>query len=423
MPFKVILPSLAAGMEDAVIARWLKKEGDPVSKGEIIAEIETDKATMDLPAEADGCIGKLLIANGGRAKVNQVIALVLGEGEDASQVSALEVAPASTPPPEPGATVASAGDQMRAQSTPTATASGSPEVRHKASPRARRIAQDKGIDLAGVAGTGPNARVVSADVEKAALSRAATVLPEAVPSLPKPRAKVTPVGIGDHEALPHSAMRRTIARRLLEAKTTVPHFYLNVDCDVDALLLLRGQINASRESALRITVNDFVIKAAAVALRQVPDANVIWTEDALLRLGSIDIAVAVATDGGLITPIVRNADQMSIGKISPLMKSLAARARENRLKPEEFQGGGFCISNLGMYGVKSFSAIINPPQSAILAIGATERRAVEREGALAFATVMSVTLSVDHRAVDGAVGARWLGAFKAAVENPVSLFL
>ena len=422
MPFKVILPSLAAGMEDAVIARWLKKEGDPVSKGEIIAEIETDKATMDLPAEADGCMGKLLIANGERAKVNQVIALVLGEGEDASPDPALEVAPASTPPPEAGTTVASAGDRMRAQSTQSATDPGSPEVRHKASPRARRIAQDKGIELAGVAGTGPNARVVSADVERAALSQA-TALPGAVPSLPKPQAKVTPVGIGDHETLPHSAMRRTIARRLLEAKTTVPHFYLNADCDVDSLLLLRGQINASRESALRITINDFVIKAAAVAMREVPDANVIWTEDALLRLGSIDIAVAVATDGGLITPIVRNADQMSIGKISSLMKSLAVRARENRLKPEECQGGGFCISNLGMYGVKSFSAIINPPQSAILAIGATERRAVEREGGLAFATVLSVTLSVDHRAVDGAVGARWLGAFKAAVENPVSLFL
>ena len=218
-------------------------------------------------------------------------------------------------------------------------------------------------------------------------------------------------------------MRRTIARRLLEAKTTVPHFYLTLDCELDPMLALRGQINATRENALRISVNDFVIKAAAVALREVPEANVIWTEDALLKLGSVDIAVAVATDGGLITPIIRNADQMSIAAISSSMKSLAARARENRLKPEEFQGGGFSISNLGMFGVKSFSAIINPPQSAILAVGAAERRAIERDGALAFATIMSVTLSVDHRAVDGAIGARWLAAFKVAVENPISLML
>ena len=218
-------------------------------------------------------------------------------------------------------------------------------------------------------------------------------------------------------------MRQTIARRLLEAKTTVPHFYLTLDCELDAMLALRGQINASRENAFRISINDLVIKAAAVALREVPDANVIWTEEALLKLGSVDIAVAVATDGGLITPIIRNADQMSISAISSLMKSLAARARENRLKPEEFQGGGFSISNLGMFGIKSFSAIINPPQSAILAVGAAERRAIERDGALVLATMMSFTLSVDHRAVDGAIGARWLAAFRAVIENPMSLLV
>jgi pyruvate dehydrogenase E2 component (dihydrolipoamide acetyltransferase) len=421
MPFEIVLPSLSAGMEDAIIARWLKGEGDPVSKGDIIAEIETDKATMELAAEANGRIGKLLISNGERAEVNQVIAIVLGESEDASQFTASEP-PAPARPTDHDGSVGATGDQVPAQSTPTAAALVTPEVRHKASPLARRIAREQGIALAGVAGTGPKARIVRADVEKAALSRVAVVSPEVVQAMRKPQAKAMPVGIGDYEALPHSSMRRTIARRLLEAKTTVPHFYLNMDCDVEALLLLRSQINGTREKALRISVNDFVIKAAAVALRKVPDANVIWTEDALLRLSNVDIAVAVATDGGLITPIVRNADQMSIGEISSLMKSLAARARASRLKPEEFQGGGFSISNLGMYGVKSFSAIINPPQSAILAVGATERRAIERVGAVAFSTVMSVTLSVDHRAVDGAIGAQWLAAFKAAVESPVSLF-
>ncbi|CUW51765.1 branched-chain alpha-keto acid dehydrogenase subunit E2 [Brucella vulpis] len=218
-------------------------------------------------------------------------------------------------------------------------------------------------------------------------------------------------------------MRRTIARRLLEAKTTVPHFYLNVDCEIDALLALRSQINEKREGSTRISVNDFVIKASAAALRRVPDANVIWTDEALLKLKDVDIAVAVATEGGLITPIIRSADQMSLGAISAQMKSLAARARENRLKPKEFQGGGFSISNLGMYGVKSFSAIINPPQSAILAVGAGERRPIERNGELAFATMMSVTLSVNHRAVDGALGAQLLAAFKAGIEDPMSLLV
>ncbi|MFQ0812697.1 branched-chain alpha-keto acid dehydrogenase subunit E2 [Brucella anthropi] len=423
MPVEVVLPALSAGMEDAVIARWLKAEGDAVSKGDLIAEVETDKATMELEAEADGRIGRLLVKDGARANVNQVIAVLLKDGEDAA---ALDGFAAGAKP----AVVAETAVPAVASPTaaPAATAVSTPasgEVRHKASPLARRLAVELGVSLEGLAGSGPRGRIVRMDVEHAAASKpvaaAAVAAPASAPA--EASSKAIPVGIGEYEAIAHTSMRRTIARRLLEAKTTVPHFYLNVDCEIDALLALRSQINEKREGSERISVNDFVIKASAAALRRVPDANVVWTDDALLKLKDVDIAVAVATDGGLITPIIRRADQMSLGAISAQMKSLAARARENRLKPEEFQGGGFSISNLGMYGVKSFSAIINPPQSAILAVGAGERRPIERNGELAFATMMSVTLSVDHRAVDGALGAQLLAAFKAGIEDPMSLLV
>ncbi|AIJ66152.1 pyruvate dehydrogenase complex dihydrolipoamide acetyltransferase [Brucella suis] len=421
MPVEVVLPALSAGMEDAVIARWLKAEGDAVSKGDLIAEVETDKATMELEAEVDGRIGQLLVKDGARANVNQVIALLLKEGEDASAMAGFAVG--SSP-----VAVAEAETPVAASPVPAAPAVSAPasgEVRHKASPLARRLAAELGVSLDGLAGSGARGRIVRIDVERAAASKpvpvAAAAAPVAAPA--EASSKAIPVGIGEYEAVPHTSMRRTIARLLLEAKTTVPHFYLNVDCEIDALLALRSQINEKREGSARISVNDFVIKASAAALRRVPDANVIWTDEALLKLKDVDIAVAVATEGGLITPIIRSADQMSLGAISAQMKSLAARARENRLKPEEFQGGGFSISNLGMYGVKSFSAIINPPQSAILAVGAGERRPIERNGELAFATMMSVTLSVDHRAVDGALGAQLLAAFKAGIEDPMSLLV
>lgn len=421
MPVEVVLPALSAGMEDAVIARWLKAEGDAVSKGDLIAEVETDKATMELEAEVDGRIGQLLVKDGARANVNQVIALLLKEGEDASAMAGFAVG--SSP-----VAVAEAETPVAASPVPAAPAVSAPasgEVRHKASPLARRLAAELGVSLEGLAGSGARGRIVRIDVERAAASKPVPVAAAAAPAaaLAETSSKAIPVGIGDYEAVPHTSMRRTIARRLLEAKTTVPHFYLNVDCEIDALLALRSQINEKREGSTRISVNDFVIKASAAALRRVPDANVIWTDEALLKLKDVDIAVAVATEGGLITPIIRSADQMSLGAISAQMKSLAARARENRLKPEEFQGGGFSISNLGMYGVKSFSAIINPPQSAILAVGAGERRPIERNGELAFATMMSVTLSVDHRAVDGALGAQLLAAFKAGIEDPMSLLV
>lgn len=421
MPIEVVLPALSAGMEDAVIARWHRAEGDTVNKGDLIAEVETDKATMELEAETDGRIGKLFVQNGERANVNQVIAVLLTTGEDQSAIAdPLLTEQVVTAPVEVAAHSIGLSPGNAAVASPAQLSDG---TRHKASPLARRLAMEHGISLDGVLGSGPKGRIVRIDVERQIASLTVAPTPQPVATVASLSPKGLPAGIGEYETIPHTSMRRTIARRLLEAKTTVPHFYLNADCDIDALLTLRGQINEKRDSASRISVNDFVIKAAAVALRRVPDANVIWTDDALLKLKSVDIAVAVATDGGLITPIIRNADQISIGAISAEMKSLAARARDNRLKPEEFQGGGFSISNLGMYGVKSFSAIINPPQSAILAVGAGERRPVEREGQLAFATMMSLTLSVDHRAVDGALGAQLLAAFKMAIEDPMSLLV
>ncbi|TIV68333.1 MAG: pyruvate dehydrogenase complex dihydrolipoamide acetyltransferase [Mesorhizobium sp.] len=427
MPIEIVLPALSAGMTDAVIARWLKAEGDIVAKGELIAEIETDKATMEIEAVCDGRIGKLLVKNGARAEVNQIIAVLLGEREDAAAIALPRRGPATPPatakPAETEPATAAALESVADTSTTKLDAG----ARRKASPLARRLATAQGISLDRISGSGPRGRIVSIDIERAATSaatrlQAASEAREIPPAPPQPSNGIQ-VGIGEYESIPHSSMRRTIARRLVEAKTTVPHFYLNLDCDIDALLALRSRINETREAVERISVNDFVIRAAAVALRKVPDANAIWTDQAMLRLSEVDISVAVATDGGLITPIIRKADEKSLGRISAEMKSLAARARESRLKPEEFQGGGFSISNLGMYGIKSFSAIVNPPQGAILAVGAGDRRPVERNGELAFATLMTLTLSIDHRAVDGALGARLLGAIKSAIEEPMSLLV
>lgn len=426
MPIEVVLPALSAGMEDAVIARWLKAEGDTVKKGDPIADVETDKATMELEAEADGTVGRILVKDGARANVNQVIAVLLAPGESAS---ALATAVTQSPAP-----VAVSAPTVAASAIPASPAPASPTMqstvsgtgaRHKASPLARRLAAERGVSLEGLTGSGPKGRIVRLDVERAAST--APVVAQAIATTtatPAPAApQGIPPGIGPYEAVPHTSMRRTIARRLLEAKQTVPHFYLNADCDIDALLALRARINEKRDAAERISVNDFIIRASALALKAVPEANAVWTDEAILRLQDIDIAVAVATDGGLVTPLIRQADKKSLGAISAEMKALAARARENRLKPDEYQGGGFSISNLGMYGIRSFSAIINPPQSAILAVGAGERRPVERDGQLAFATMMSVTLSVDHRSVDGALGARLLAAFKAAIEAPMNLIV
>jgi pyruvate dehydrogenase E2 component (dihydrolipoamide acetyltransferase) len=411
MPKEIILPSLSAGMEDAVIANWLKSEGDTVAAGEILAEVETDKATMEFEAESAGVLGRIIVPAGERADVNAVIAVLLVDGEEASVLEGY-VPDAGIPVPEgsPSAQVVS----PTADVVPVACEKGI-----AASPLARRIAAQKDIDLSELTGSGPRGRIVRIDVERASKNKV-TVQAAASP-VPSPVFNL--VGIGEHDIIPHSNMRRTIARRLVESKTTVPHFYLEADCDIEALLELRAQINEGREKSDKISVNDFVIKAVAHALAKVPSANAIWTDEAILQLKSIDISVAVATETGLITPVVRNADQKSLGAISKEMKALAIKARDGRLKPEEYQGGGFSISNLGMFGVKSFSAIINPPQSCILAVGAAERRPVGRGGQIMLAPVMSVTLSVDHRSVDGAVGAAWLAAFKAALELPMTLLV
>ncbi|RUM96024.1 pyruvate dehydrogenase complex dihydrolipoamide acetyltransferase [Pseudaminobacter arsenicus] len=413
MPFEVLLPSLSAGMEDAVIARWLKAAGQEVAKGEVLAEVETDKATMELEAEVAGRIGALKVAGGGRANVNDVIAVLLLDGEDDSMLAGEtpKQQPRKVAEPAPAPMIAPTPTPELAKPTPAGP-------RHSASPLARRIAAERGINLSRIAGSGPKGRIVRIDVERAAQAASTPIV------VPQPAAvSAIPAGIGDYEAVPLSPMRRTIARRLVDAKTTVPHFYLNADCDVDALLALRAEINEGRDKGEQISVNDFVLKAVAVALRKVPEANAVWTDEAILRLRAVDIAVAVATDGGLITPVLRDADQKSLGTISSEVKALAIRAREGKLKPDEYQGGGFSVSNLGMYGVKSFTAIINPPQSCILAVGVAERRPVGRGDEIVLANVMSCTLSVDHRSVDGAVGAKWLAAFKAAIEHPLMLLV
>ncbi|TWI29965.1 dihydrolipoamide acetyltransferase family protein [Paracoccus sulfuroxidans] len=408
MAIDIILPSLSAGMEDAVIAKWLVAAGDPIRKGQPIAEVETDKATMELEAEADGILGRIAIADGQRADVGQIIATVLAEGES------LPAAGASSPAPAAPPAAVAAGPATPATAATTAPKG---ERKHAASPLARRLAAEAGLDLQGVTGSGPRGRIVKLDVERLL---AAPVTP---PAMPAAQPQATPPGIGPHEALPLSNMRRTIARRLVEAKTSIPHFYLSVDCELDALLALRAQVNEGGDKSPRISINDFVIKAAARALRLHPAANVIWNGDEILQLADVDISVAVATEGGLITPILRGADRMSLGTLSAEMKALAARAHQGKLRPEEYQGGGFSVSNLGMYGVKTFSAIINPPQSCILAVGASERRPVGRDDQIVLADVMSVTLSVDHRSVDGALGAQVLAAFKDGIENPMSLLL
>ncbi|MBN9016437.1 MAG: pyruvate dehydrogenase complex dihydrolipoamide acetyltransferase [Rhizobiales bacterium] len=410
MPKEILMPSLSAGMEEGTLARWLKAEGDAVTAGEIIAEIETDKATMEMEAAEAGTLGRLLVPDGTNGvAVNTPIAILLQPGESLAE------APAPTPAAPP-AQLATPADLKPAVAIPAAA---DVPPRHLASPLARRLAAENAIDLAALTGSGPRGRIVRIDVERAratasAASPAAVAEPRPAPVPEAPAQRVT--------RLPHSAMRRVIARRLLESKQTVPHFYLSVECEIDRLLALRADLNAVASDDYKLSVNDLVIKAAAKALRIVPEANAMWTEDAILRFDDVDVSIAVATDGGLITPVLRRADEKSLGTLSNEIKELAGRARANKLKPDEYQGGGFTVSNLGMYGVVSFAAIINPPQSCILAVGAGKRRAVVREDdTIVAATVMNCTLSVDHRSVDGAIGARYLSAFKDLIEQPLRL--
>jgi pyruvate dehydrogenase E2 component (dihydrolipoamide acetyltransferase) len=450
MSIEIKMPALSPTMEEGTLAKWLVKEGDTVKSGDIMAEIETDKATMEFEAVDEGTIAKILIAEGtDNVKVGAVIAILAEEGEDASSVSAptksetpqpapkaSETKPDPTDPNKTGSeakpverSVTQAEDHGRpadAGEAPKAAATGGHSgERVKASPLARRIAADKGIDLGGLTGSGPNGRIVKADVEgaKPGAAQAETAAPAAsAAAAPAPAAKPAAVPDIPHEATKLSNMRKTIARRLTESKQTVPHIYLTVDIQLDALLKLRGELNASLESrGVKLSVNDMLVKALAQALIAVPKCNVMFTPDQLISFKRADISVAVSTPSGLITPIVVGADAKSLSAISTEVKDLASRAKENKLKPEEFQGGTASISNMGMFGIKQFEAVINPPQGMIMAIGAGEKRPYIVNGELAVATVMSATGSFDHRAIDGADGAELMKVFKELVERPLGM--
>ena len=421
MATNILMPALSPTMTEGTLARWLKKEGDTVKSGDVIAEIETDKATMEVEAVDEGVLGKILVADGtAGVKVNEPIAVLVADGES------VPAGPAPAPAaPKPEA----AAPQPQAASAP-APAKGNGHdagARIFASPLARRMAQQAGIDLGALKGSGPNGRIVKADIE-AAQQRGPAAAPAAPAAAPAPVAKPPAAPItAPHHLVPHSSVRKVIARRLAEAKQTVPHFYASIDVELDALLKLRGELNAKSApegpGAFKLSVNDLVIKAAAITLRRVPKVNSSFTDEATVMFDDVDISVAVSIPDWLITPIIRRADQKGLAAISNEMKELAGRARAGKLKPEEYQGGGFSISNMGMYGVSTFAAIINPPQSAILAVAAGQQRAVVKGGQLAVATVMTCTLSVDHRIVDGALAAEWLAEFKRVVEDPLSLML
>jgi pyruvate dehydrogenase E2 component (dihydrolipoamide acetyltransferase) len=476
MPVNILMPALSPTMEKGNLAKWLKKEGDTVKSGDVIAEIETDKATMEYESIDDGVLAKIVVPEGTQdVPVNQLIAVLTQEGEDpkaagaaAGKTEAPKAKQADTaqttagsetpsPPPSPlrGEGAGSGSAQGRSstspkvqQPSPQAQRAPSPQggegggegVRiaeggtHRvfASPLAKRMAKDAGIDLARIQGSGPHGRVIARDVEGAKAGKGLSAAPAAAgaplaiqpPSDDKIKALFEP---GSYEVIPHDNMRKVIARRLVEAKLTIPHFYLTIDTNIGRLLAAREEINAAApkdkdgKPTYKLSVNDFVIKALAVALQRVPDANVTWTEGGMLKHKHSDIGVAVSIPGGLITPIIRRAETKSLSVISNEMKDYAGRARARKLKPEEYQGGSSAVSNLGMYGIKDFAAVINPPHATILAVGAGEERAVVNKGKIEAAWIMSVTLSTDHRAVDGALGAQLIGAFKTLIENPVMM--
>lgn len=457
MPINITMPALSPTMEEGNLAKWLVKEGDKVSSGDVIAEIETDKATMEVEAVDEGTIAKLVVPAGTEGvKVNAVIAILAEEGEDAAAAAKGDgseaKAEAKTDQPEakaeqpkaeekaekPAEAAKPVADRAPAASTPAPKKDGE---RIFASPLARRLAKESGLDLSAVSGTGPKGRIVKADIEAAAKGGAPKAAasgaqaPSASATAPAPMAKgasdeqvLKNFAEGSYELVPHDGMRKTIAKRLVESKQTVPHFYVSVDCELDALLALRKQLNDAApvrddKPAYKLSVNDLVIKALSLALRDVPDANVSWTESAMVKHKHADVGVAVSILGGLITPIIRKAEEKSLSAISNEMKDLGKRARDRKLKPEEYQGGTSAVSNMGMMGVKNFSAVINPPHATILAVGAGEKRPIVKNGELAIAEVMTVTLSTDHRCVDGALGAELIGAFKRYIENPMGMLV
>ncbi len=409
MPVQVLMPALSPTMTEGNLVKWLKKEGDSIKAGQVLAEIETDKATMEVEAVDEGTLGKILIPEGSEAvKVNTLIALILEEGEDASALENIKVEPSPVTTTH-AAPTPSLQDNTPPLAVTPATAPSANNNRVIASPVAKRLASSLNMDLSTVVGTGPRGRIIKADVEGATAH--------------KPSAgHIAASKESDFTDIPLTMMRKTIAKRLVESKQTVPHFYLSITCEIDELLKIRTSLNEKREKHNKISVNDFVIMAAAKALKEVPDANVSFHETFIRRYSQTDISVAVAIDGGLVTPIIRDASSQSLGNLSATMKQLAERARDGKLQPHEFQGGSFCISNLGMYGITQFQAIINPPQACILAVGAGVPTPVIKNGTVTQATLMNCTLSVDHRAVDGALGAKFLASFKSFIENPITLF-
>ncbi|MDP6174125.1 MAG: pyruvate dehydrogenase complex dihydrolipoamide acetyltransferase [Rhodospirillales bacterium] len=419
MTISILMPAMSPTMTEGKLAKWLKKEGDTVAYGDLLAEIETDKATMELEAADDGILGKILVGDGtDGVPVNSPIAVLLEEGEDASAADKITPAAAQpAQPPQPEAAPSAPAPQATA--TPAPAKDG---ARIAVSPLARRLAGQAGLNLAALSGSGPKGRIVKRDIEAAL---AAGSVPTAVAGPNAPLPALLP-GERPYTDVPNSSMRKVIAQRLTESSLDIPHFFLTIECQLDNLLALRGDLNTRSpegEGAYKISVNDFIVRAAGLALRKVPGANSSWGEEAIRLYDCVDVAIAVSTDGGLITPIVRDADQKGLAEISIEMKDLGARARDGNLAPEEYQGGGFTISNLGMFGIHEFSAIINPPQSCILAVGAGEARPVVKDGALGIATVMSCTLSSDHRSVDGVLGAQFLAAFKGLIEDPLTMLL
>ncbi len=418
MPINITMPALSPTMTEGTLASWLKSEGDQVEAGDVICEIETDKATMEVEAVDDGILGKILVAAGTEnVPVNGVIGVLLEDGESADDIGEVSVdAPATTEVAKVEAPVAA--KNVVTQAAPKAENTGS---RIFASPLAKRLAKMANIDLSSVKGSGPRGRIVKADIEAAKKAPMAPAASSAV-TYDDPSIKTNIFGMA-YKELPNNNIRKIVAKRLTESKQTVPHFYLTVECILDDLLAARKNINDKANGEYKLSVNDFIIKASAAALKAYPAANVSWSDDAIQQYLKADISVAVSTPTGLITPIIKAAEDKGLRDISVQMKDMAGRAREGKLKPEEFQGGSFSISNLGMFGVKEFAAIVNPPQGCILAIGAGEPRPVVVNGAIEIKTVMNCTLSVDHRCVDGAVGAEYLKIFKQYIENPVSMLV
>ena len=427
MPIEILMPALSPTMEEGTLAKWLVKEGDTVSSGDLLAEIETDKATMEFEAVDEGVVGKIMVAEGTEGvKVNAVIAVLLEDGESASDMSTAGAeAPAAAPTTAP---VAEAAAPAAVAPTPAPAAPAAKDGnRVFASPLARRIAADKGVDLTTMTGSGPRGRIVKADVEGANAAPAAVSAPApttvAMPASASADAVAKMYEDREYTEIPLNGMRKTIAARLTEAKQTVPHFYLRRDINLDALLSFRGELNkqlAARD--VKLSINDFIIKACALALQSVPDANAVWAGDRVFNLKPSDVAVAVAIEGGLFTPVLKDAEVKSLSTLSAEMKDLATRAKDRKLAPHEYQGGSFAISNLGMFGIDNFDAVINPPHGAILAVGAGKKKAmVGPDGDLVVATVMSVTLSVDHRVIDGALGALLLNAIVDNLENPMGM--